>query len=63
MNPMPDIAALLKTLRLSNMMDNLETRNREAIENKLSFTKFLATLLQDECSMGYQMANLVHARS
>ena len=48
MNAMPEIATLLKTLKLSGMLESLPTRNREAIEHKLSFTEFLATCLQDE---------------
>lgn len=43
-----EITPTLKALRLSGILDSLPTRNREAIENKLSFTEFLATLLQDE---------------
>ena len=43
-----EITPTLKSLRLSGILDSLPTRNREAIENKLSFTEFLATLLQDE---------------
>jgi DNA replication protein DnaC len=48
MNPMPEIEPVLKTLRLSGMLDTLAIRNKEAIENKMSFTEFLSTLLQDE---------------
>ncbi len=48
MNPMPEISTLLKKLNLSGVSENLPLRNQEAIANKLSFTEFLATLLQDE---------------
>jgi DNA replication protein DnaC len=48
MNPMPELSPLLKQLRLSGIMASLETRNREAIQSKLSFTDFLALLIQDE---------------
>ena len=48
MNPMPEIEPLLKTLRLSGVSESLEIRNKEAIANKLSYTEFLATVLQDE---------------
>lgn len=48
MNSMPEIATLLKALNLSGMLESLDIRNREAIANKLSYTEFLATLLQDE---------------
>lgn len=43
-----EIEPTLKALKLSGILDSLPLRNREAIENKLSFTEFLATLLQDE---------------
>lgn len=48
MNPMPELAPLLKQLRLSGMLDSLEQRNRQAIEQKLAYTEFLAVLIQDE---------------
>lgn len=43
-----EIESTLKSLKLSGILDSLPLRNREAIENKLSFTEFLAMLLQDE---------------
>lgn len=48
MNPMPELAPLLKQLRLSGILDSLETRNREAVANKLAYTDFLALLIADE---------------
>lgn len=45
---MPEINALLKQLRLFNMIEHLQQRNRESIERKLSFPEFLSLLLQDE---------------
>ena len=48
MNPMPEIIPMLKGLRLSGVMDSLENRNRQAIEEKLAYTDFLALILQDE---------------
>ncbi|MFC5546063.1 IS21-like element helper ATPase IstB [Marinobacter koreensis] len=39
---------LLKQLRLSGILDSLETRNRQAIEHKLAYPEFLALLIQDE---------------
>ena len=44
MNPMPDLSPMLKQLRLSGILDSLETRNREAIQNKLAYPEFLALL-------------------
>lgn len=48
MNPMPAITPMLKQLRLSGILDSLESRNREAIEAKLAYPEFLALLIQDE---------------
>jgi DNA replication protein DnaC len=48
MNPMPQLTPLLKQLRLSGILDSLEVRNRQAIDEKLSYTEFLALLIQDE---------------
>ena len=48
MQPMPEIAPLLKRLRLSGILQSLEQRNREAIEQQLAYTDFLALLVQDE---------------
>jgi len=48
MNPMPELSPMLKKLRLSGIMDSLEVRNRQAVEEKLTHTEFLALLLQDE---------------
>lgn len=48
MNPMPQLAPMLKQLRLSGILDSLEIRNRQAIEEKLAYTQFLALLIQDE---------------
>ncbi len=35
-------------LRLSDILDSLESRNRQAIESKLAYTDFLAMLIGDE---------------
>ena len=48
MNPIPELSPMLKQLRLSGVLDSLEVRNRQAIEEKLAYTEFLALLLQDE---------------
>ena len=48
MNPMPQITPLLKQLRLSGILDSLEVRNRQAIDEKLSYGEFLSLLIQDE---------------
>lgn len=38
----------LKRLRLSGVLETLETRNQQALEEKWSYIEFLARLLQDE---------------
>ncbi|RPI61176.1 MAG: ATP-binding protein, partial [Planctomycetaceae bacterium] len=48
MHPMPQLLPFLKQLRLSGILDSLEVRNRQAVENKLSYTDFLALLIEDE---------------
>jgi DNA replication protein DnaC len=48
MNPMPEIIPMLKQLRLSGILDSLESRNRQAIDNQLSYMDFLATIVTDE---------------
>lgn len=48
MHPMPQLLPFLKQLRLSGILDSLEVRNRQAVENKLSYTEFLALLIEDE---------------
>jgi DNA replication protein DnaC len=48
MNPMPELTPMLKQLRLSGILDSLETRNRQAIEEKMAYTDFLGLILQDE---------------
>lgn len=44
MNPIPELTPALKQLRLSGILDSLEARNREAIDRKLAYTDFLASL-------------------
>ncbi|MDQ5985895.1 MAG: IS21 family transposase ISAzo12 [Syntrophus sp. SKADARSKE-3] len=48
MNPMPELIPMLKQLRLSGIMDSIESRNRQAIAGKFSYMDFLATVIQDE---------------
>jgi len=48
MNPMPELTPMLKQLRLSGIMDSIESRNRQAIENKMSYMDFLAIIITDE---------------
>jgi len=48
MHPMPQLLPLLKQLRLSGILDSLEVRNRQAVDSKLSYTEFLALLIEDE---------------
>ncbi len=48
MHPMPQLLPLLKQLRLSGILDSLEIRNKQAVDQKLSYTDFLAMLIEDE---------------
>ena len=49
-NPMPELAPVLKQLRLSGILETLERRNREAIEHKMTYPEFLALVIQDEAA-------------
>lgn len=48
MNPITELTPALKQLRLSGILDSLESRNRQAIDSQLAYTDFLALLIQDE---------------
>jgi len=62
MNPMPALIPMLKEIRLSGILDSLEARNRQAIEDKLAYTDFLALLLQDEVARRSQKKLTVRIR-
>jgi DNA replication protein DnaC len=47
-SPMPELTPMLKKLKLSGMIENLATHNREAIAKKLTYPEFFALLVQDE---------------
>lgn len=49
-NPLPELAPVLKQLRLSGILESLERRNREAIEHKMTYPEFLAIVIQDEAA-------------
>ena len=49
-DPLPELAPMLKQLRLSGITESLDRRNREAIENKMSYPEFLALIIQDEAA-------------
>jgi len=42
------LTPMLRTLRLSGILETLEVRNRQAVEQQASFVEFLTLLLQDE---------------
>lgn len=50
MSVVDDLVAILKKLRLSGILQSLEVRTREAVDDRLSHTEFLYRLLQDEVS-------------
>ena len=45
MHPMPELIPMLKELRLSGVLDSLEQRNHQAIEQKITYTDFLAMVV------------------
>ena len=47
-NPKPELAPMLKQLRLSGILDSLESRNKQAIHAKMAYTDFLGLLISDE---------------
>ena len=49
-DPLPELAPMLKQLRLSGITESLDQRNREAIEHKMSYPEFLALIIQDEAA-------------
>jgi DNA replication protein DnaC len=50
------LTPMLRTLRLSGILETLEVRNRQAVESRSSFVEFLALLLQDEVERRGQSA-------
>ena len=54
MNPMPELMPMLKQLRLSGILDSIESRNRQAIADKMSYMDFLATIICDEVARRQQ---------
>ena len=62
MNPMPQLTPHLKQLRLSGILDSLEIRNRQAVEQKLAYTDFLALLIEDEIARREQRKLVMRQR-
>ena len=50
------LTPMLRTLRLSGILETLEVRNRQAVEARTSFVEFLTLLLQDEVERRAQQA-------
>src|SRR4030042_6446502 len=44
----PQLAEQLRHLRLSGVLETLEARNRQAIDDKWSYQEFLSRILEDE---------------
>lgn len=71
MSPIDDLVPLLKKLRLSGVLQSLELRMRQAVEDDLSHDEFLYRLLSDEAERrdGKQLeqrvrrANFEHAKT
>ena len=62
MNPMPQLSPLLKQLRLSGILDSLEVRNRQAVDQKLSYVDFLSLLIEDEVARREQRKLVMRQR-
>ena len=62
MNPIPHLTPHLKQLRLSGILDSLEVRNRQAVEQKLAYTDFLALLIEDEIARREQRKLVMRQR-
>jgi DNA replication protein DnaC len=62
MNPIPQLTPHLKQLRLSGILDSLEVRNRQAVEQKLAYTDFLALLIEDEIARREQRKLVMRQR-
>lgn len=48
MNPIERLIPQLKALRMSGILDTVEVRNQQAVEQKMSHLEFLALVLNDE---------------
>jgi len=62
MSPMPELVPMLKQLRLSGILSFLDLRNRQAIEEKMAYSDFLALILQDEIARRSQKKLLLALR-
>jgi DNA replication protein DnaC len=50
------LTPMLRTLRISGLLETLEVRNRQAVEGRLAYVEFLVLLLQDEVERRAQAA-------
>lgn len=48
LNPVEKVIPQIKSLRMSGILDSLQVRNQQAVEQKLSYLEFLALILTDE---------------
>ena len=58
----PQLIPKLKSLRLSGILETLDVRNRQAIDDKLSYVEFLERLLEDEVERRAQKQLLMRLR-
>ena len=58
----PQLIPKLKALRLSGILETLDVRNRQAIDDKLSYVEFLERLLEDEVERRAQKQLLMRLR-
>ena len=62
MNSFPELGSMLRTLRLSGMLDSLEVRNRQALQEHMAPIDFLTLLLGDEIARREQQRLSVRLR-
>ncbi len=62
MDTRPQLTPKLKALRLSGILETLDVRNRQAIDDKLSYVEFLERLLEDEVERRAQKQLLMRLR-
>ncbi len=61
-NPMPELAPILKQLRLSGIVESLDQRTRQAIEHRMTYPEFLALIIQDEAARRDQKKYVTRVR-
>lgn len=63
MDVMTQLKPQLKHLRLSGILETLDVRNRQAVDDKWSYIEFLSRLLEDECFCQAKGASKDHEKA